>query len=300
MATDEPVQVSKTAKTQNKAMIKAALTLAKATKAKYFFVYIDAVEDDLFPEELPKGLHLILVTKKNVGWNGKTPVKAVVPLPNLKLGRLGLVKIATIFAISSKLVSPEDMIVFLAGKAEQGILDMLMAMQIGNESEMLTGTDFAEIPDTIKPTVFEHALKLAIELSTKGREGKPVGTIFVLGDEEKVMQLSKQMIINPFKGYEQDERNLLNPALRDTLFEFAALDGAFIISGDGEVIAAGRYLGAAIDESDIPRGLGARHIAAAGITALTNAITIVISESTGDVRIFRKGKVIMSFDKPPR
>ena len=126
MATDEPVQVSKTAKTQNKAMIKAALTLAKATKAKYFFVYIDAVEDDLFPEELPKGLHLILVTKKNVGWNGKTPVKAVVPLPNLKLGRLGLVKIATIFAISSKLVSPEDMIVFLAGKAEQGILDMLM------------------------------------------------------------------------------------------------------------------------------------------------------------------------------
>ncbi|EKD41957.1 MAG: hypothetical protein ACD_73C00422G0001 [uncultured bacterium] len=114
------------------------------------------------------------------------------------------------------------------------------------------------------------------------------------------MQLSRQMIINPFKGYEQEERNLLNPSLRDTLIEFSAIDGAFVISGDGEVITAGRYLGAATDESEIPRGLGARHIAAAGITALTNAVAIVISESTGDVRLFRKGKMIMNIEKSAR
>ena len=113
----------------------------------------------------------------------------------------------------------------------------------------------------------------------------------------KVMQLSKQMIINPFKGYEPDERNLLNPALKETIREFTSLDGAFVIAGNGEVIAAGRYLGAAMDDSEIPRGLGSRHIAAAGITALTNALAIVISESTGDVRIFRNGSVIMNIEK---
>lgn len=298
---DTNLQRAKSVKAQNKALIKAAIDVTKGIKAKYLFLYVDAVDEDLIPETLPKGLSLILVTKKkDRSWEGRPPIKGIMVVPRLKLGRMGMIQIAVILAISANIVRPEDTIVFLGGKSEKGILDILLTFPINKESELLTGTDFADIPDTVKPQVFDHTLNLAIELANKGREGKPVGTIFVLGDEEKVMQLSKQMIINPFKGYEQEERNLLNPSLRDTLFEFSAIDGAFVISGDGEVITAGRYLGAASDESDIPRGLGARHIAAGGITALTNAIAIVISESTGDLRIFRKGKVIMSIEKPSR
>lgn len=298
---DPLLEKAKGVKAQNKAMIRSALGCVKGSKARHLFIYIDAVDEDLIPETLPKGLNLILVSKKkNLTWEGKPPIRGILTIPKLKLGRMGIIKIATVLAISAKLVSPEDTIVFLGGKSEQGLLDILLTFQIGKESEILTGTDFSEIPDTVKPAVFEHALNLAIELANKGREGKPVGTIFVLGDEEKVMQLSKQMIINPFKGYDEEERNLLNPTLKDTIFEFAGLDGAFVISGEGEVLTAGRYLGAASDESEIPRGLGARHIAAAGITALTNAIAIVISESTGDVRIFRNSKVIMSIEKPSR
>ena len=293
--------LARAAKVQNRALIKAALNAARGIKAKNLLVYCDAVDDSLIPENLPKDLNLILVTKKeDMVWTGKVTPKGVLTLPSLKLGRMGMIKISVILAISAKLVNPTDTIVFLGGKSEQGLLDIVLAFEIDKESEILTGTDFADIPETVKPAVFEHTLNLAIELSNKGREGKPVGTIFVLGDEERVMQLSKQMIINPFKGYSEEERNLLNPTLKDTLFEFSALDGAFVISGDGELISAGRYLGAATDESEIPRGLGARHIAAAGITALTSAIVIVISESTGDVRIFRNGKVIMSIEKPSR
>lgn len=301
MASEPLIEKSKATITHNKAMIKAALDSAKGVKAKYLLIYIDAVDDDLIPETLPRGLHLILVSKKkNVTYTGRAPIKDIVILPQLKLGRMGIIKVAVILAISAKLVTPEDTIVFLGGKSEQRRLDIVLAFQIGSENEILTGTDFADIPDTVKAAVFEHTLNLAIELANKGREGKPIGTIFVLGDSEKVMQFSKQMIINPFKGYDEEERNLLNPALRETIREFSALDGAFVISGEGEVITAGRYLGAATDESEIPRGLGARHIAAAGITALTNAIAIVISESTGDVRIFRNGKVIMEIEKTSR
>jgi DNA integrity scanning protein DisA with diadenylate cyclase activity len=296
-----PNQIAKFIKAQNKSLIKAALDCCKGTKSKYFFLYIDAVDEDLLPETLPKGVHLILVTKKkNRNWDGKPPVKDIISVPKLKLGRIGVIKIAVILAISAKIVGKDDNLVYLGGKAEKGLLDVIMSFNIGNESEIITDNNFDHLPDTVKPAIFEHTLNLAIELATQGREGKPVGTIFVLGDHEKVMQLSKQMIINPFKGYTEEERNLLSPDLRDTLIEFSALDGAFVISGDGELVAAGRYLGAATDESDIPRGLGARHIAAGGISALTNALAIVISESTGDVRILRNGRVIMTIEKPSK
>lgn len=301
MAVDPLVKKTKKIKAQNKAMIKAALDALRGTRAKYFFIYIDAVDEDLMPENLPKGCHYILVSKnKNPKWSGRSSVKGVLTLPKLKLGRMGMIKISIVLAISSKLVNPDDAIVFLGGKSAEQVLDFILAFEISNESEILTGTNFGELPNTVKPAVFEYTLNMAIELSSSGREGRAVGTIFVLGDEEKVMQLSKQMIINPFKGYEEDERNILNPGLRETIIEFSALDGAFVISGEGTVIAAGRYLGAATDEAEIPRGLGARHIASAGITALTNAIAIVISESTGDVRIFQNGRVITTLEKPTR
>lgn len=292
---------SRQIKGQNRSLIKAALETAKGSKANYLFCYADAFDIDLLPETLPKGMQLVFVTKRtHLNWERKPAVKGVVKVPQLKLGRMGMMKVALVLALSAKIVNTDDTVVFLAGKAENQKLDILMTICLDHESELITGIEFNNLPSSVKPAVFEHALNLAIELATKGREGKPVGTVFVLGDEKKVLALSKQMIINPFKGYKEDERNLLNPSLKETLFEFSALDGAFVIAGDGEVVTAGRYLGAATDESEIPRGLGARHIAAGGITALTNALAIVISESSGDVRIFRNGKLMMSIEKPSR
>lgn len=285
-------------KIQNRVFLKTAFDIIKRTKSTILFIYVDAIDENLIKDKLPHDVKVIFVTKnEHYNASGNHPSKDVILLPKLKLGRMGIVKVAILFALSAKYVKPNDKIVFLIGKADNETLDTVINFQIDEESELLTGHSIAEIPTAIASAVFEHALNIAIELGNKGKEGRPVGTIFVLGDEEKVMQLSKQMIINPFKGYEPDERNLLNPALRETIREFSTLDGAFVIAGNGEVITAGRYLGAATEDSEIPRGLGSRHIAAAGITALTNAIAIVISESTGDVRIFKGGKVIMSLDK---
>jgi DNA integrity scanning protein DisA with diadenylate cyclase activity len=138
---------------------------------------------------------------------------------------------------------------------------------------------------------------LAIELANQGREGKPVGTIFTLGDHEKVLQLSRQLVINPFRGYPEEERHLLDPNLRETIREFSALDGAFIVRDDGVVMAAGRHLNAALEDEELPRGLGSRHVAAAGITAVTDAVAITISESNGTVRIFKNGSIFMEIEK---
>lgn len=298
-AIDPAVKRKQEIKTQNRALFRAALDTLKKVKSNILFVYADAFDDSHMPEKLPSDIKVIYVTKlADYTINHSHSNKALITVPKLRLGRMGLLKIAVVLALSTKIVNSEDHIVCLLGKGDTQSLDTLMSFRISEESELLTGHSISDIPKDIKPPVFEQVLNLAIEIGNKGKEGKSVGTIFVVGDDEKVMQLSRQMIINPFKGYDPSERNILNPALKETMRELSSVDGAFVIAGNGEIISAGRYLGAAMEDAEIPRGLGSRHLAAAGITALTNAIAVVISESTGDVRIFRNGKIIMAIEKP--
>lgn len=287
----------------NHAILSAAFRIAKSAKAKALFISLDTL-NEVPDEDAPKGCSLILVTRRGPdeleGFfpDGSHGARPMIQLPKIDMTRMGQVKMSVVLALSTKLIEMGDKIVFVTGIPEMERLDMVLLLDTAKESEVLTTQGVNGISESVKPEVFEEALGIALELGARGREGKSVGTIFVLGDEEKVLQLSKQMIINPFKGYTDEERNILNPKLKETLREFAALDGAFVVSGDGLVLNAGRYLGAASDEATIPRGLGSRHIAAAGITALTDAIAIVISESTGDVRIFKNGKILMEIEKP--
>jgi DNA integrity scanning protein DisA with diadenylate cyclase activity len=97
------------------------------------------------------------------------------------------------------------------------------------------------------------------------------------------------------------ERNILDPGLDETIKEFASIDGAFIITGDGIVLSAGSYLRPPSDADEIaelPSGFGARHAAAAGITVCSNALAITVSESTGMVSIFKNGSIMLSLAKP--
>jgi DNA integrity scanning protein DisA with diadenylate cyclase activity len=105
------------------------------------------------------------------------------------------------------------------------------------------------------------------------------------------------MVINPFQGYPEEDRNILDPRLKETLKEFSSIDGAFIVREDGVILAAGRHLDAAAENIEIPLGLGSRHRAAAGITSLPGALAIVVSEGTGGVRIFHHGKIFMEIEK---
>lgn len=283
----------------NKSMLKNAASVAKSVRAKAFFLAVDCLEDEDFTLDLPKDCQLIAVSQasKNNSQVFQEKYPKHVLLPPIPLGRIGLMKVALAFAVPTGLIANGDKIVFLCGATEANSLDTFTVLEIGKDSEIFATKNIMGISENVQPQVFETVLNIAIELASKGREGKPLGTIFVLGDEERVMQLSKQMIINPFKGYTEAECNILNPYLKETIREFAALDGAFVIGATGTVLTAGRYLGATSDSTEVPRGLGSRHLAAAGITALTNGIAIVISESTGDVRIFKGGRELMVIEK---
>ena len=142
--------------------------------------------------------------------------------------------------------------------------------------------------------VLQRLLEIAIELSVEGREGTPVGTIFVIGDTRRVLRHSHQLIPNPFKGH---RINVLDRNSKEIIKEFAQLDGAFIVRDDGRIAAAGRYLEVEPKVIDLmlPPGLGSRHIAAAGITKLTKAMAISLSES-GTIRIFKNGLMLLEYN----
>lgn len=149
--------------------------------------------------------------------------------------------------------------------------------------------------ESIAPDVFERAVELMVELGEEGREGKPVGAILMLGDEEAVRELSQQLTINPFRGYAEHERNLMDHALEETIKEFARLDGAFLVSARGIILSAGTYLSPPAEvRVDLVSGLGTRHRVAAAMTKATKATALVLSQSSGRVTVFRGGKEVLT------
>ncbi len=143
------------------------------------------------------------------------------------------------------------------------------------------------------PGVIRDVFEVAIELGKKGQKGKPVGALFVVGDAGKVMNKSRPLSYNPF---EKSHVHVGDPIVNVMLKEFSRLDGAFVISDSGKIVSAYRYLEPSAEGVDIPKGLGARHMAGGAITRDTNATAIVLSESDGLVRAFKGGKMILEID----
>jgi DNA integrity scanning protein DisA with diadenylate cyclase activity len=139
--------------------------------------------------------------------------------------------------------------------------------------------------------VLEPALDLAIEIAREGREGRHIGTIFVLGDADAVLARSRPLILDPLAGHIGPATHVSSPGLRGTIKELAQLDGAFVIDRGGRVVAACRYLDAPVENLDVPLGLGSRHLAGAAISRIADVLSIVVSESAV-VRAFHRGALI--------
>jgi DNA integrity scanning protein DisA with diadenylate cyclase activity len=125
-----------------------------------------------------------------------------------------------------------------------------------------------------------------------------MGTIFVVGDTDDLAPHVRQLILNPCEGHARKQRNIHNPQFVETLREFAAMDGAFIVSNKGVVESAGTYLDAPTSSHKLAPGLGARHAAAAAITACVTATAVVLSESSGTVTVFHDGRSILELERP--
>jgi diadenylate cyclase len=282
-------------------MVETACAIAKKTHSKGVLLYADMFEDydALAKIGQEKEAELILAIKDQASFQEASSIfKKVLQIPDVPLGRINQIKMAIIQALSKGLVKKGEKWVCLSGIPQSKALDNLLILEFGKEFEIISSSDLPVISEIVRPEVFETLLSLALEISIEGKEGrKPIGTILVLGKHEEVLKFSHPMVINPFQGYPEEERNILDPRLKETVKEFSSIDGAFIFREDGVILAAGRHLDVSGENIEIPLGLGSRHRAAAGITSLTDALAIVISEETGGVRIFHHGKIFMEIEK---
>ena len=218
--------------------------------------------------------------------------RGVVRLARGDFSEESAVQLALLSAGSKGLLGAGSRVVAVCGEKNSETFD---TVRIETPRLMISRIFSRTAKESVQPEVFERALQLMLEMSEEGREGKPIGTVIVLGDEDVVRDMTQQLTINPFRGYDESERNILDPALEETVKEFAVLDGAFVVTKSGVLQSAGSYLSPPAEiRVELMSGLGTRHRVAAAITKATRALAIVLSQSTGRVTVFRGGKSVMT------
>jgi diadenylate cyclase len=241
----------------------------------------------------------ILVTRNPIELDGEVgEFTDTIQVRSFSSHRMAQLRSALLVALTRGLISFNDRICCIGGIAGSNQFDTIVVAEIEREFQtLLAGSATDLLPDDVKPEVLERVLAVATELAVEGREGRPVGCLFVVGDTAKVEQYTKPLVMNPFYGYKEEDRNILNPFMDETVKEFSSIDGAFVIQGNGVVEAAGSLVQAPGSNLTLPSGLGSRHAAAAAISVAANCIAIAVSSSTGQVTLFRRGVMLPLTEK---
>lgn len=221
---------------------------------------------------------------------------AIVPLHGEPQTRQYQVSQALLEAISDDLLRSGDAVVAVYAGFGRVALDTLTYIRLGEHLMSLTSRDLQLLETQVPLETLRQVTDIAIEIGREGREGQPVGALFVVGQHRKVLEHSHEQIHDPFRGYARKERLIRSPRVRESVKELAQVDGAFIVSADGVMISAGRILDAPASGVTLSKGLGARHWAAAAISKVTKAISIAVSQSTGTVRLFQNGNVVLRIE----
>jgi len=203
------------------------------------------------------------------------------------------ITLALIEAVANDQLRAGARVVVVYSGFEADELDSMTVVRLGEHLERLTARDLRALETSVPFETLKAVVDVAVEIGREGREGKAVGTLIVVGDVRNVLARSRTLGFDPFRGYRRKERNLRDLRVREAIKEIAQLDGAFIVARDGTVEAACRIIDAPNTDLTLPRGLGTRHWAAAAITHATAALAIVVSQSTGTVRLFQGGEIIL-------
>lgn len=207
---------------------------------------------------------------------------------------------ALIEAVADDLLVPGSTVVTVYSGIDADAIDTISLVSLGEHMNRLTGRDLRQLETRVPLDTLKTVVDMAVEIGREGREGKPIGTLFVVGDTRKVMASSHPVGFDPVRGYNRKDRNLVDPRVREGIKEIAQLDGAIVVSADGVVEAACRYLDSSAADVTLSKGLGARHWAAAAISRATNAVAVTVSQSNGTVRIFQNGEVVLRIEPTQR
>jgi DNA integrity scanning protein DisA with diadenylate cyclase activity len=280
--------------------LRSALSLAAKSEVDHFLYISDTPipPEDLRGKTARKKLIYAVTLEPLAAEHHAKKVRALV-IPAYDYSRVERVKVALVSALSQGAFKEGDLVLCMTGKVGRAP-DTVMHWRIGGSLEDRVAMEGVKLGDEFNSQVVDALIQLALQIGQEGFEGHPIGTIITIGDHTNVLEKSRQMTINPFQGLSEAERNVLDPKIREAIKNFSVLDGAFVIREDGVVLAAGRYLSAADEGVKIPLGLGARHAAAAGITSTTKSVALVVSQTSGAVRLFKGGSIVLELHQTAR
>lgn len=282
----------------NRLMIREAQRVAEGAACGAIMVFGDTFVGGLDFDNWFSKNKAILVTRNLIDTNDvKSGFSETIQVRSFSNQRLAQLRSAMLVALTRGIIAFNDRVCCLGGVVGSNQFDTLVVVDVEREFQRLMTGRNDLLPQDVKPEVLERVIAVATELAVEGREGRPVGCLFVVGDSTKVEKLVKPLVLNPFFGYKEEDRNILNPFMDETVKEFSSIDGAFVIRGDGVVLSAGSLIQAMDNEHTLPSGLGSRHAAAAAISVTTDCISLVVSSSTGQVTLFRRGVMLPLTDK---
>jgi DNA integrity scanning protein DisA with diadenylate cyclase activity len=281
-------------------LLKAAFELANSLKIEKMLVQAEKLPDTGVIDKYRRKEKIVWLVRDP---EGSPTVGAsddsIITIPQTTtLTRLSQIKIGLFYALLADCVGLDENILCLSGASRYKGLDTLIITRPRRELPWLHRYDVDQELSVVAARELGRIIDISLRFAAEGREGKNIGTIFVVGKPEQLASYLRQLVLNPCEGHPPDARDIHNPQCLETLREFAALDGAFIISESGIVESAGTYLDAPAKKLKLRLGLGARHAAAASITTVTDAVSVVLSESSGTVSVFRRGKLILELEKP--
>ena len=278
-------------------LIRQAMQLVELVDAQALLLAVN--RPDSVPWELVngwKGRLLVITSEHDEDFEIERPDTHRFEIPHASLSRMDRVNLGLLLAASTGVLHERSSVVCVSGNSSSR-LDCINVSRPSVHLKAMFAGKSSRRTSSIRPAVILRVLSLAIELSNEGREAKPVGAMFVIGDTAAVMKHARQLVLNPFHGFARQLRNLLDPSLAETIKEFALIDGAFIVQGDGTVLSSGTYLLPKSLPSGLPSGLGTRHQTAAAITAHTRALAVTVSQSTGTVTVFRNGQIVFTLER---
>ncbi|QDT65113.1 DNA integrity scanning protein DisA nucleotide-binding domain protein [Calycomorphotria hydatis] len=251
-------------------------------------------------EQLLEHRLVVASEKPNVQEAAKEDGIDLVPIQHEPQTRQLQLSQALLEGIADELLAPREPVVAIYSLFDRDKLDTVSVVSLAEQLSKLTARDLRRLETTVPLETLRIVVDIAVEIGREGREGKSVGTLFVVGDHRKVMKMSHEQVHDPFRGYGARDRMIRSPRVQESIKEIAQLDGAFIVSSGGQVQAAGRHIDAPATGLTLSKGLGSRHWSAAAISKQSKAIAIAVSESTGTVRIFQDGYVVLRIEPMDR
>jgi diadenylate cyclase len=289
--------------TQTVALLQAAAQLVHTLPADALLMLTETDLDwDAVLDQLP-GIKLLVAAQdsqltRKLKQHAVLTVLDIDPGPTPTQERMSL---ALLEAVAEEKLRPGAHVVALyngidveGGAPEQ--IDSLTLIHLGEHLERLSAQDLRRLDTQVPLETLRAVVDLATEIGREGREGKPVGTMFVVGDTRKVLTMSRPLNFNPFRGYSRAERDIRDRKVREQIKDLAQLDGAILISRDGIADSACVYLDVPAEGISLSKGLGSRHLAAAAISRKTQAVAVCVSQSSGTVRLFLRGIVVLHIE----